>query len=194
MVMNRLDGLEVLVPTDTGVLEAWLEGHHATASGVWLMLAKKGSGVTSMTSEEVIDVALCFGWIDGQRRAYDAVHFLQKITPRRPRSLWSLVNVRKVDALTAAGRMREPGLAEVRAAQEDGRWAAAYPSQKEATVPPDLEAALAASPEARDFYDSLGKTDRYLVILRLVTARTAENRAERLTRMVAKLAAGQKIS
>ncbi|MFB9515079.1 YdeI/OmpD-associated family protein [Streptomyces purpureus] len=192
--MNRLDGLEVLVPTDTGVLEAWLEGHHATASGVWLMLAKKGSGVTSMTSEEVIDVALCFGWIDGQRRAYDAVHFLQKITPRRPRSLWSLVNVRKVDALTAAGRMREPGLAEVRAAQEDGRWAAAYPSQKEATVPPDLEAALAASPEARDFYDSLGKTDRYLVILRLVTARTAENRAERLTRMVAKLAAGQKIS
>ncbi|WP_137994865.1 YdeI/OmpD-associated family protein [Streptomyces vilmorinianum] len=182
-----------MTATDTEELESWLEAHHADAPGVWLKVAKKGSGVPSLTNPEILDCMLCFGWIDGQRRAGDGEHYLQKYTPRRPRSLWSQVNVRKVEALTAAGRMREPGLAEVRAAQADGRWAAAYPSQAEATVPDDLAAALAADERARAFYEGLGKTDQYLVILRLWQARTPKNRAERLERMIGKLAAGEKV-
>lgn len=136
---------------------------------------------------------LCFGWIDGQRKGGDGVYFFQKYTPRRSRSLWSQVNVRKVAALTEAGRMREPGFAEVRAAQADGRWASAYPSQAEATVPDDLAAALEADAQARASYEGLGRTDQYLVIMRLWQARTPKGRAQRLERMVAKLAAGEKI-
>lgn len=136
---------------------------------------------------------LCFGWIDGQRKGGDGTYFFQKYTPRRSRSLWSQVNVRKVAALTEAGRMREPGFAEVRAAQADGRWAAAYPAQAEATVPDDLAAALEADAEARAFYEELGKTDQYLVIMRLWQARTPKGRAQRLERMMAKLAAGEKV-
>ncbi|MFD6278364.1 YdeI family protein [Streptomyces sp. NPDC060209] len=175
-----------------GLLEAWLEEHHGDSAALWLKIAKKGSGVESVTASEVIDTALCYGWIDGQRKSLDARYYLQRISPRRPGSAWSLVNVRKVEALTAAGRMREPGLAEVRAAREDGRWESAYPSQKEATVPADLAAALATEPRAAERFDRLGRTDRYLVILELLKARTPELRASRLERMVAKLASGEK--
>ncbi|MFF8278420.1 YdeI family protein [Streptomyces lateritius] len=191
--MESYEGLEVMTVKDVAELESWLEAHHADTPGVWLKVARKGSGATSLTIPEILDCMLCFGWIDGQRRALDADYFLQKYTPRRPRGLWSRVNVRKVEALTAAGRMREPGLAEVRAAQADGRWAAAYPSQAEATVPDDLATALAADERARTFYEGLGKTDQYLVILRLWQARTPKNRAERLRRTMEKLAAGEKI-
>ena len=115
-------------------------------AGVWLKLAKANTGVPSMTSDEAVDVGLCYGWISGQRKGLDDVYYLQKYVPRRPRSRWSQVNVRKVEALTAAGRMRPSGIAEVEAAKADGRWDAAYESQKDATVPPDLAAALAANP------------------------------------------------
>ncbi|MFE7749675.1 YdeI family protein [Streptomyces sp. NPDC057428] len=166
-------------------LESWLERHHGERSELWLKLAKKSSGIESVTAAEVIEVALCFGWIDGQRRSLDATYYLQRISPRRRGSQWSLVNVRKVGELTEAGRMREPGLAEVRAAQADGRWAAAYPSQKEATVPSDLAAALAANPRAAERFERLGRTDRYLLILQLLRARSPELRAARLDRMTA---------
>ncbi|MEU1125348.1 YdeI/OmpD-associated family protein [Streptomyces sp. NPDC005899] len=169
-------------------LDAWLAGHHGARSALWLKIAKKGSGVRSVTAAEVVDIVLCYGWIDGQRRSLDETYYLQRISPRRRGSLWSQVNVRKVQALTAAGRMREPGLAEVRAAQADGRWAAAYPSQAEATVPDDLAAALAANSRARRCFERLGRTDRYLVHLQLYTARTPALRAGRLARAVAKLA------
>ncbi|MGW0468812.1 YdeI/OmpD-associated family protein [Streptomyces sp. NPDC003027] len=174
-------------------LESWLETHHAEAPGVWLRIARKGAGGESLSLPEVLDCMLCFGWIDGQRKGGDGVYYFQKYTPRRRSSLWSQVNVRKVEALLSAGRMREPGLAEVRAAQADGRWASAYPSQREATVPDDLTAALAADDRAREFYESLGKTDRYLVVLRLWQARAPEVRAQRLERMIARLAAGEKV-
>lgn len=174
-------------------LETWLDTHHATRTELWIRVAKKASGIPSVTADEVVESAICFGWIDGQRRSCDATHYLQRITPRRPRSTWSLVNVRKVAALTAAGRMRAPGLAEVRAAEADGRWAAAYPSQGEATVPADLEAALAENARAADRFQRLGKSDRFLVILRLVTARTPEVRSARLRRMTERLAAGEPI-
>lgn len=174
-------------------LESWLETHHTDRSGLWLKIAKRNSGVRSVTAAEVIDVALCFGWIDGQRKSCDEVYYLQRITPRRPRSTWSQINVEKVGTLLAAGRMREPGLAQVEAAQLDGRWETAYPSQRAATVPADLASALEADEPARRCYEQLGKSDRYLVILRLMTARTPEVRAARLQRAVTALREGRKV-
>lgn len=190
--MDTFEGLPVMTFTDRAGLEGWLERHATDAPGVWLRIARKGSDATSLSLVETLDSMLCFGWIDGQRRAGDDRYYLQKYTPRRPRGLWSQVNVRKVEALVAAGRMRERGLGEVRAAQADGRWASAYPSQREATVPDDLAAALAADDRAREFYEGLGRTDQYLVILRLWQARTPENRAQRLERMMAALSEGRK--
>ncbi|NGN68905.1 OmdA domain containing protein, partial [Streptomyces sp. A7024] len=172
--MNSLDAAADAVSfADVARLEAWLEVHHAESAGVWIRVAKKGSGVPSVTAAEIIDVALCFGWIDGQRRGLDETYYLQRITPRRRRSTWSQVNVRKVAALEAAGRMRAAGAAEVAAAKADGRWDAAYGSQREAVVPADLEAALAGRAEARAFFESLGKTDRYLAMLPLLKATAA---------------------
>ena len=191
--MEQYEGLELMTVTRTEELEAWLESHHADRPGIWLRIAKKGKGGESLTNPEILDCMLCFGWIDGQRKGGDGAYYHQKYTPRRSRSLWSQVNVRKVAVLTSAGRMREPGLAEVRAAQADGRWESAYPSQAEATVPDDLAAALAADEAARAFYEGLGKTDQYLVIMRLWQARTEKGRAQRLERMVARLAAGEKV-
>lgn len=188
--MESLDGLQVMTFVDGARLAAWLDQHHAGSPGLWVKLAKKGSGVASVTSAEVNDAALCYGWITGHRKAYDDVHYLQRITRRGPRSLWSQVNVDRVETLTAEGRMREPGLAEVAAARADGRWEAAYASQRTATVPDDLEAALAASPAARATFEALGKTDRYVVLHRLMTARTPTTRASRLERVIAKLERG----
>nr|WSW70722.1 YdeI/OmpD-associated family protein [Streptomyces sp. NBC_00995] len=174
-------------------LESWLERHHADRPGLWLKIAKRASGVESVSAAEVVDSVLCFGWIDGQRRSFDAVYYLQRITPRRRRSAWSLINVEKVEVLTEAGRMRPAGLAEVEAARSDGRWAAAYPSQSRATVPDDLAAALDADEPARVFFEQLSRSDRYLVLLRLLTATTSEVRAARLRKAVASMAAGRKV-
>jgi uncharacterized protein YdeI (YjbR/CyaY-like superfamily) len=176
---------------DAAEFEAWLEDHFDHQPGVWLKLAKSGSGIPSMTSDEAVDVGLCYGWISGQRKGLDETYYLQKYVPRRPRSRWSQVNVRKVEALIAAGRMRPPGLAEVEAAKADGRWDAAYASQQEATVPPDLADALAASPPAARAFESLGRTGQYAVILDLMTARTPETRAARLSKAIGALGAGQ---
>ncbi|MEU3692792.1 YdeI/OmpD-associated family protein [Streptomyces narbonensis] len=190
--VDTVEGLAVIAFDDGTEMEAWLEKHHGDTPGIWLLLAKKGTDLPSPTADEILDGTLVYGWITGKRIARDERTYLQKITPRRPRSLWSQVNVRQVEALTAAGRMREPGLAEVRAARADGRWEAAYPSQKDATVPADLADALAADPRASAAFEALGKTDRYLVILSLWQARTAKTRAARLTRAVAALSAGER--
>ena len=177
---------EIFFP-DAAAFEAWLEEHVEHQPGVWLRVAKKSSGIPSLTDDEAVDVGLCFGWISGQRKGLDAAHYLQKYVPRRPHSRWSQVNVRKVEELLAAGRMRPSGLAEVEAARADGRWDAAYVSQKEATVPPDLTTALAASPEAGTAFAALGKTEQYAVILDVVTARTAATREARIAKAVATL-------
>ena len=118
--------IEQLTFADAAAFDAWLAANHARPEGIWIRMAKKGSGVPSVTSDEAVDVGLCWGWISSHRKALDGTHFLQKYTPRRPRSRWSKVNVAKVEALTAAGRMRPPGQAEVDAARTDGRWDAAY--------------------------------------------------------------------
>jgi uncharacterized protein YdeI (YjbR/CyaY-like superfamily) len=177
----------VIAFRDAAEFEAWLVEHAGLQAGVWLKIAKKGSGVPSLTSDEAVDVGLCFGWISGQRKPLDEVCYLQKYVPRRPGSRWSRVNVEKVVVLVAAGRMQASGLAEVEAAKADGRWAAAYESQRNATVPPDLAAALAASPQAAQAFDALGKTQQYAVILKLLTARNATTRAAQLRKAMAAL-------
>ncbi|MFD5622932.1 YdeI family protein [Streptomyces yangpuensis] len=188
--MDDIDGVEIVGFPDAEAFESWLAEHHTRQEGVWIRLAKKKSGIPSVTDGELVDIGLCYGWISGQRRSLDELHYLQKYVPRRPRSLWSQVNVDKVAELTAAGRMREPGLAEVRRAQADGRWVGAYASQRTAGVPEDLAAALEAHPGARAAFEALDRTGRYLVALPLLQALTPETRRARLDRAVRLLAGG----
>ena len=189
--MESFDGIEVIAFPDAAAWESWLAAHHTRAEGVWLKMAKKRSGVASVTDDEVVDIGLCWGWISGQRRSLDATYYLQKYVPRRPKSLWSKVNVEKVELLSAAGRMREPGMAEVCAAQADGRWDAAYASQKRATVPAEVIAALADNTPARDAFDALDKTAQYLLYLPVLQARTGKTRAARVEKLVSLLEAGR---
>ena len=174
--------------------EAWLEREHARfEGGVWLRLAKKGATLQTHSYAEALDVALCWGWIDGQKRALDKEAFLQRFTRRRPRSIWSKINCGKVEALVASGRMRPPGQREVDAAKADGRWEAAYEGQRTATVPPDLAAALAADPKAKAAFESLDGANRYAILYRLQEAKRPETRTRRLEKYLAMLAAGGKI-
>jgi uncharacterized protein YdeI (YjbR/CyaY-like superfamily) len=175
---------------DAMQFEAWMAGNHASRSQAWLKIAKKGSGRTTVTVDEALDVALCYGWIDSQRKSYDDSYYLQRYTPRRPRGYWSKANIVKVERLIAAGRMRAPGLGEVDAAKADGRWDAAYDRQRNVAVPPDLESALAQHQRARPAFEALGKTDRYLMILQLLKARTPKTRAARLEKLIADLEVG----
>jgi len=184
MATTGSDDADVIFFPDAAAFEAWLDDHVDHGPGAWLKIAKKSSGIASLTDDEAVDVGLCFGWISGQRRSLDDTFYLQKYVPRRPRSRWSQVNVRKVEQLLAAGRMRPAGLAEVEAAREDGRWDAAYASQKDATPPPDLLDAMAASPRAAQAFERLNRTDRYAILLELETARSPETRAARLRRAV----------
>ncbi|ONI92683.1 OmdA domain containing protein [Saccharothrix sp. ALI-22-I] len=185
--METLDGAEVIAFADAAEWESWLAEHHELTAGVWVEIAKKGSGRTSVTITEALDVALCYGWIDSRRKGFDDHHYLQRYSPRRPGSSWSRVNVEKVEALVAAGRMREPGLAAVRAAQADGRWDAAYQSQRDATVPPDLAEALANDERARERFELLDRTRQYALFLRLMKAKTPSARAVQLGRIVGEL-------
>lgn len=173
--------------------ETWLRKHHATSDGLWLQIAKKGAAEPSVTYAEAVEIALCWGWIDGQKKSLDAQHFLQRFTPRRARSLWSKVNVEKVAALIEAGRMQAPGHAQIEAAQADGRWAQAYDSARTATVPEDLRAALDAEPAARDFFATLNAANRYAVLWRIQTAVKPETRARRIAQLVAMLARGETV-
>jgi uncharacterized protein YdeI (YjbR/CyaY-like superfamily) len=183
------DDLPVVRFADAGAFEAWLEAEHAAAAGLWIAIAKKGTGVASVTHQEALDIAICFGWIDGQRRAHDETCFLQRFTPRRRRSPWSKINREKVQALTAAGRMRPAGQAEVDRARADGRWAAAYAGQRSATVPADLQKELDADPEAAAFFATLSSQNRYALLYRLGDAKKPETRARRLAKFVAMLRA-----
>ena len=183
------DAADTIYFRDAAEFEAWLAEQVDHQPGVWLKIAKKSSGIPSLTDDEAVDVGLCFGWISGQRRSLDDEYYLQKYVPRRARSRWSQVNVRKVEELTAAGRMRPPGQAEVDAAKADGRWAAAYESQKDATVPPDLADALAANPRASAAFEALGKTEQYGVILDLITARNPKTRSAHLRKAISALEA-----
>jgi uncharacterized protein YdeI (YjbR/CyaY-like superfamily) len=174
-------------------LGEWLERNHDSADGVWLKIAKKGAKEPSVTYAEALELALCFGWIDSQKRGFDDQHFLQRFTPRRPRGRWSRTNREKAEALLAAGKLRPAGLAEVEAARADGRWEAAYEGQRAAQVPPDLQRELDASPAAAEFFAGLDSANRYAVIYRLNDAKRAETRERRLRKFVAMLERGEKI-
>ncbi|MFJ3792468.1 YdeI family protein [Kitasatospora sp. NPDC090091] len=189
--MDEIDGVEIIAFADARAFENWLTEHHTRQAGVWIKVAKKKSGIPTVTEDELVDLGLCYGWISGQRRSLDEQYYLQKYVPRRPRSLWSRVNVDRVAVLTAAGRMREPGLAEVQRAQQDGRWAAAYAPQRTAEVPPDLAAVLAADPVAGRAFEALDRTARYQLILPLLQALTPEARRTRLEKAVRLLAGGE---
>lgn len=181
--------MEIIDCSDATVWEAWLAAHHGARGDVWIRIAKKASGIASVTAAEATTVALCFGWIDSQRNAGDAVSFLQRYSPRRRRSPWSQINVERAEALIAAGRMRPAGFAEIEAARADGRWDAAYASQRTARVPPDLTAALAADDAARAHFESLGRSERYAAILPVLQARHEAGRAAQVGRMLARLGA-----
>ncbi|MFJ4879454.1 YdeI family protein [Streptomyces sp. NPDC088745] len=182
--LDPIDGVEVRAFLDGKAFESWLEDNFGRQEGVWVKVAKKKSGIPSVTDDELVDTGLCFGWISGQRRSLDGDHYLQRYVPRRPRSLWSQVNVDKVAVLLTQGRMREPGMAEVRRAQEDGRWTKAYESQKNAVAPPDLAAELDADPEAKRAFDALDRTTRYQLILPLLQALTPKAREARRERVL----------
>ena len=182
--------LPVLAFADQAALEAWLEGEHLTAPGLYVKIAKKASGVPSVNWEQLVEVLLRFGWIDGRANRLDDSFYLQRITPRRPKSVWSLKNVATVERLTAEGRMRPAGLAAVEAAKSDGRWERAYAGPATITVPDDLSAALDAVPAARTAFDALNSQDRYSVLHRVHTATTEKTRAKRIAALVEQLAAG----
>ena len=186
-------GLPVLAFSDAAEWEAWLEREHASCPGVWLQLAKKGSGASSPTYEEAVLAALCYGWIDGQSAPLDESAWLQRYTPRRSRSKWSKINCQRAELLIAEGRMRPAGLAEVERARADGRWDAAYDPPSTITVPDDLQAALDADPVAAEFFAALNKTNRYAILHRLHDAKKPETRARRLEKFVTMLREGRTI-
>jgi uncharacterized protein YdeI (YjbR/CyaY-like superfamily) len=177
---------------DAGAFERWLDRNHDRSPGLWIKVAKRDSGIPSVTHAEALEVALCYGWIDGQRRALDATHFLQRFTPRRSRSMWSKINRDKVAQLTADGRMRPAGLREVERARADGRWDAAYAGQRTATVPEELQRLLDRNKRARAFFDGLDSRNRYAFIWRVQEAKKPETRVRRAEKFVEMLAKGEK--
>lgn len=171
----------------------WLEKNHRNWPGLWLRLAKKGSGVRSVTYAEALEVALCYGWIDGQKRGESEQAWLQRFLPRSAKSIWSKINREKATALIASSRMKPAGLGAVEAAKKDGRWEAAYDSPKGATVPEDFQAALDASPRARDFFRTLDGANRYAVLFRIQTVKKAETRGRKIREFVEMLERKEKI-
>lgn len=187
------DDLPILLFASQVELEAWLEANHDGSPGLWLKIAKKGSGVESVSYAEALELSLCFGWIDSQKRGFDERHFLQRFTPRRPRGKWSLINREKAEGLIASGTMRPAGLAEVEAAKADGRWEAAYAGQRTAEVPEDLQRELDRNRAARKFFATLDSANRYAILYRLQEAKKAETRERRLRKFIGMLERGEKV-
>jgi uncharacterized protein YdeI (YjbR/CyaY-like superfamily) len=173
--------------------DAWLRKNHRDSSGLWLLLAKKGGDRTSVTYRDALESALCFGWIDGKKKALDDSFWLQRFTPRGSRSIWSKVNRTRALALIAQGRMQSAGLKEIERAQADGRWEAAYDSARSAKIPTDLQAALDGNSEAKTFFAKLDGANRYAVLWRIQTAKKPETRAKRIATYVELLARREKL-
>jgi uncharacterized protein YdeI (YjbR/CyaY-like superfamily) len=170
----------------------WIEEHQDSSPGIWLVIAKKGSGQTTVTYAEALDVALAYGWIDGQTRSVDEATYLQRFTPRRQRSPWSLRNVGIAETMIETGRMKPRGLAEVERARADGRWERAYHGPKTAEPHPDFLAALAANPQAAEFFETLNSQNRFAIYYRIQDAKRPETRARRIETFIDKLARGEK--
>lgn len=190
---DSLKGLPIILFEQPEEWADWLEQHHATSAGLWLRLAKKASGLRSVTYVEAVEVALCYGWIDGQAKSLDESSWLQKFTPRGRKSVWSKINRERVEKLIEGGKMKPAGLKAVQAAQQDGRWAAAYDSPSKATVPDDLQAELDKNPEAKAFFETLNSQNRFAILNRIQTAKKAETRARRIQQFIEMLAKQEKI-
>lgn len=184
--------LPILAFATPRAFETWLAKNHEKSAGLWLRIAKKGAGQTSVTYAEALEVALCYGWIDGQKgKGDDDTTWLQKFTPRSKRSIWSKINREKALALIEAGRMKPAGLREIERAKADGRWEAAYDGQRTATVPDDLAAALAKNAKARRMFETLNSVNRYAILFRIGNAKKPETRARRIEQFVEMLARGE---
>lgn len=193
MSKHPKDDLPILSFRDRGAWEVWLASNHSSARGVWIKLAKKGSGVPSVSREELLEVGLCYGWIDGQGSSLDESYWLQRYTPRTARSKWSQKNRTAAILLIESGAMHPAGLAAVEAAQADGRWDAAYASPSRITVPDDLREALERNEPARKAFEALDARNRYAILFRIQDAKRSETRARRINKFVDMLAAGGKI-
>lgn len=169
----------------------WLAKQHNKSNGVWLKLGKKGTGIPSVTYEEALDVALCYGWIDGQKKGFDNQFWLQKFTPRGAKSIWSKINTEKAEKLIAGGEMKPAGLKAIEAAKQDGRWDGAYESQKNISVPEDFLSALEKNKKAKTFFATLKSANRYAFLFRLKTAKKAETREKRIRQFVEMLEKGE---
>ena len=193
---------KLMKPTDLPILPFenkkkwadWLARQHNKSTGVWLKLAKKNSGIPSITYDEALEVALCYGWIDGQKGSFDEQYWLQKFTPRGPKSIWSKINTEKAEKLIAGGKMNPAGLRAIEAAKQDGRWAAAYASQKHSSIPEDFQAALEKNPKARTFFATLKSAERYSFLFRIQTAKKPETRARRIRQFIEMLEKSERIS
>lgn len=172
---------------------AWLAKQHDRAAGVWLKLSKKDSGIASVTYEEALDVALCYGWIDGQKKGLDDKYWLQKFTPRGAKSIWSKINTEKAERLMASGEMKPAGLKAIEAAKQDGRWDAAYASQKNISIPEDFQAALDKNKKAGAFFVTLKSAERYSFLFRLHHTKKPETRAKKIEQFVEMLERGEKM-
>jgi uncharacterized protein YdeI (YjbR/CyaY-like superfamily) len=172
---------------------AWLAKQYDKSAGVWLKLAKKGSGIPSVTYDEAVEIALCYGWIDGQGRKFDDKYWLQKFTPRGPRSIWSKINKEKAEKLIASGEMKPAGLKAIELAKKDGRWDKAYEGQRTMSIPDDLQAELDKSPKAKVFFATLNSTNRYAILFRIHNAKKVETRSRRIRQFVEMLERGEKL-
>src|SRR6266851_8053599 len=173
--------------------EAWLNEHHADTKGVWLKIAKKGTGISSVSYAEALDSALCYGWIDGQKASFDEQYWLQKFTPRGPKSMWSKINCDKVAALMAEGRMQPAGVRQVELAKADGRWDLAYDSQSKITIPEDFQSELDKNQEAQAFFKTLNSVNRYAILRRIQIAKNPETRSARIQKFIEMLSNHQKL-
>jgi len=187
------DPLPVMTFESTDAWDTWLAAHHADSPGLWLKIAKKGAAGRTVSYSDALDVALCHGWIDGQKGRHDDEYWLQRFTPRKPGGNWSKINTDRAAALIASGRMRPAGLSEVERARADGRWEQAYESQSRMTVPEDLARALAANERARAFFATLDSANRYAILYRIGTAKKPETRAKRIDTFVTMLSEHKKI-
>jgi uncharacterized protein YdeI (YjbR/CyaY-like superfamily) len=191
--MDSKQGLPIIPFASQQRWEEWLEAHHATAAGLWLKIAKKDAGVATISYTEALDSALCYGWIDGQKAAYDERFWLQRFTPRGRNSKWSRLNRDRATELLRQGRMKPAGLAQVERARQDGRWDAAYEPQRSATVPDDLQRELDQNPAAQAFFATLDSANRYAILYRIQDAKKPETRARRIAEYVAMLSEHRKL-
>ncbi|MBV9231401.1 MAG: YdeI/OmpD-associated family protein [Chloroflexi bacterium] len=191
--MKKADNLPTMSFDNQQDWERWLAEHHTNTEGIWLKIAKKETGIPSVSYAEALESALCYGWIDGQKASFDDKYWLQKFTPRRPKSIWSQVNCDKATALITEGKMQPAGLRQVELAKADGRWDVAYASQSKITIPADFQSELDKNQQAQDFFSTLNSVNRYAILYRIHTAKKPETRSARIQKFIEMLSKNEKI-